>query len=243
MKAMTTHRILIVDDEEPMRRLIATNLRVSGYRVQTAADGIEALHLVDEHQFDLLLLDVNIPGPNGFEVVRKIRGDVGTPILMVSGRTRERDRVTALELGADDYLDKPFGVAELVARVKSLLRRVTLADSGQPPYEYAGLEVDFDARLARRHGTVVRLTRREFEVLAYLARNAGKVLLHRQILHSAWGGQYGEEAHYVWNVVQRIRSKIEPDRKTPRYILTQPGVGYRMPKPELDAELRRTAPH
>jgi two-component system KDP operon response regulator KdpE len=159
-----------------------------------------------------------------------VRRDTDIPVLIVSGRGRERDRVGALELGADDYLSKPFGVSELVARVNALLRRGAPGRQGAlSAYRYQGLEVDFDARTARVNEAEVRLTRREFEVLAYLARNAGKVMLHRQVLLAVWGGQYGNESDYIWTFVQRIRRKIEPDPKMPRYILTNAGVGYRMP--------------
>jgi two-component system, OmpR family, KDP operon response regulator KdpE len=230
---MTQQSILVVDDEAPMRKVLSSNLRANGYAVRSAADGTEALKLIEEHAFDLLLLDINIPGPNGLQVLEAVRRGAETPVLMLSGRARERDTVEALDLGADDYISKPFGVAELLARVKALLRRVTPGPKGTlPPYRYQGLEVDFSARRARVDGVDVPLTRREFEVLAYLARNAGKVLLHRQVLHSIWGGQYGEESDYVWTFVQRIRRKIEPDRARPRYVLSERGVGYRMPTPE-----------
>jgi two-component system KDP operon response regulator KdpE len=152
---------------------------------------------------------------------------------MISARGRESDRVQALDLGADDYLTKPFGVAELLARVRALLRRVTPGPKGPLlPYRYQGLEVDFGARRARLNGSDAPLTRREFEVLAYLAKNAGKVLLHRQVLQAVWGSEYGEEADYVWTFVQRIRRKVEADRHHPRYILTEAGVGYWMPPSE-----------
>jgi len=232
---MTRQTILVVDDEAPMRKLLSGNLKASGYDVRAAADGTEALKLIDEHPFDLLLLDVNMPGPNGLQVLEAIRHSAEIPILMVSGRSRERDKVDALDLGADDYLSKPFGVAELLARVKALLRRATPGPRGPVPnYRYQGLEVDFGARRARLNGVEVPLTRREFEVLAYFARNAGKILLHRQVLQAVWGGQYADEADYVWTFVQRIRSKIEPNRREPRYLLTESGVGYRMPMPGAD---------
>jgi two-component system KDP operon response regulator KdpE len=230
---MTQQTILVVDDEAPMRKLVATNLKASGYNVRSAADGLEALQLLEEHQFDLLLLDVNMPGPNGLQVLEAARRNGELPILMVSARCRERDKIEALDLGADDYLSKPFGIGELLARVKALLRRVGEGPRGPlPPYRYQGLDVDFAARRARLNGTEVPLTRREFEVLAYFARNAGKVMLHRQVLHAVWGGQYGDEADYVWTFVQRIRRKIEPDRRIPRYLLTETGVGYHMPLPD-----------
>ena len=232
---MTQHNILVVDDEAPMRKLLSTNLKASGYTVLAAADGTEALKLIEEHPFDLLLLDVNMPGPNGFQVLEAVRRSAEMPILMLSGRVRERDKVEALDLGADDYVGKPFSITELMARVKALLRRVT--PGGARPlalYRFEGLEVDFSARRVRLNGSDVALTRREFEVLAYFARNAGKILLHRQVLQAVWGGEYGDESDYVWTFVQRIRRKIEADRKRPRYLLTEVGVGYYMPPSEGD---------
>jgi len=239
-KMMTEKRILVVDDEQPMRKLLAGNLKASGYAVQVAAGGTEALKLIEELPFDLLLLDVSMPPPNGLQMVEVVRRGAGTPILMVSGRRGERDTVEALDLGADDYVTKPFGLAELLARVAALLRRSTSGPKGPvPPYRYRGLEVDFSARRARLGGIDVSLTRREFEVLAYFAHNAGRILLHRQVLQAVWGGQYGDEADYVWTFVQRIRRKIEPNRKEPRYLLTEPGVGYRMPLPDGDRSGQR----
>jgi two-component system KDP operon response regulator KdpE len=229
---MTQQSILVVDDEAPMRKLLSSNLKASGYALRTAVDGTEALKLIEEHPFDLLLLDVNMPGPNGLQVLQAFRRTAEMPVLILSGRGREHDKVEALDLGADDYLTKPFGIAELLARVKALLRRATSEIRALPPYRYQGLEVDFAARRTRLDGLEVPLTRREFEVLAYFARNAGKILLHREVLQAVWGGQYGDESDYVWTFIQRIRRKIEPDRTLPRYMLTQPGVGYRMPAPE-----------
>src|SRR6266851_2651574 len=137
MEPMTVQNILVVDDEAPMRKLLSNNLKASGYAVRSAADGAEALKLIEEHRFDLLLLDVNMPGPNGLRVLEAVRRDAQTPVLMLSGRGREHDKVEALDLGADDYLGKPFGIAELLARVKALLRRVTPGARGPlPPYRY-----------------------------------------------------------------------------------------------------------
>jgi two-component system KDP operon response regulator KdpE len=229
---MTQQSILVVDDEAPMRKLLLSNLMANGYVVHTATDGSEALSLIEQHPFDLLLLDVNIPGPNGLQVLEAVRRDAEIPILMLSGRRRERDTVEALNHGADDYLSKPFGVSELLARVKALLRRGTQAGGTLPPYRYRGLEVDFSARQVKRDGIAVPLTRREYEVLAYFARNAGKVLLHRQVLQAVWGGQYGDEVDYLWTFVQRIRRKLEPDRRAPQYLLTEVGSGYVMPSPD-----------
>ena len=228
---MTQQSILVVDDEPPMRKLLSSNLKASGFDVRTAADGSEALKLIDEHRFDLLLLDVGIPGPTGMQVLETVRRDTELPVLIVSGHGRERDKVEALNLGADDYLSKPFGVAELLARVNALLRRVNQGARGPvAPYGYQGLEIDFAARRVTVHGVRLSLTRREFDVLAYFAHNAGKVMLHRQVLQAIWGGEYGDESDYVWTFVQRIRRKLEPDRSHPRYVLTEPGVGYRMPE-------------
>jgi two-component system, OmpR family, KDP operon response regulator KdpE len=232
---MTRQSILVVDDEAPMRRLLSSNLKAAGYEVRSAADGTEALKVMDEHPFDLLLLDINMPGPNGMQVLEAVRRGGQIPVLVLSGRGRESDKVEALDLGADDYLMKPFGVSELLARVKALLRRVAHGPKGPlPPYRYQGLVVDFGSRRAHLNGADISLTKREFEVLAYYARNAGKVMLHRQVLQAVWGGQYGDEADYVWTYVRRIRRKIEPDRNAPRYILTEAGVGYRMPKGEAE---------
>jgi two-component system KDP operon response regulator KdpE len=239
---MTVQNILVVDDEAPMRKLLTSNLKASGYGVRSAADGLEALQLLEEHQFDLLLLDVNIPGPSGLQVLESVRRGADMPIMMVSARGRERDKIEALDMGADDYLSKPFGVGELLARVKALLRRGVDAPRGPlPPYRYQDLEVDFGARRARLNGVEVPLTMREFEVLAYFARNAGKVMLHRQVLQGVWGGNYGDEADYVWTYVQRIRRKLEPDRRTPRYLLTEAGVGYHMPLPDTELPMRQNA--
>jgi two-component system KDP operon response regulator KdpE len=234
---MAQQQILVVDDEAPMRKFVLHNLRAGGYNVLAAADGSEALKLAAEHPLDLLLLDIGLPGPDGLAVLQAIRREMSVPVLMISARGREADRVKALDLGADDYLTKPFGVAELLARVRALLRRSDSAtNAALPTYRYQGLEVDFGSRRARLHGKDVPLTRREFEVLAYLARNAGKVLLHRQVLQAVWGNEYGEEADYVWTFVQRIRRKIEPDRPRPMYVLTQAGVGYWMPPSETDED-------
>jgi two-component system, OmpR family, KDP operon response regulator KdpE len=239
---MTVQNILVVDDEAPMRKLLTSNLKASGYGVRSAADGLEALQLLEEHQFDLLLLDVNIPGPSGLQVLESVRRGADMPIMMVSARGRERDKIEALDMGADDYLSKPFGIGELLARVKALLRRGVDAPRGPlPPYRCQDLEVDYGARRARLNGVEVPLTMREFEVLAYFARNAGKVMLHRQVLQGVWGGNYGDEADYVWTYVQRIRRKLEPDRRTPRYLLTEAGVGYHMPLPDTEVPMRQDA--
>jgi two-component system KDP operon response regulator KdpE len=222
--------ILVADDEAPMRKYITSNLKVRGYDVIAAADGVEALKIAGEHTLDLILLDIGMPGPDGTQVLAALRRETHVPVIMVSARGREHDKVHALDLGADDYLTKPFGVDELLARVRATLRRAgSVLESSLPAYKHADLELDFSARRVRVAGHDVSLTPKQYDVLAYLARNAGKVLTHRQILQAAWGGQYADEVDYVWTYVRRIRRRIEPDPAEPRYLLTEPGVGYRMP--------------
>jgi two-component system KDP operon response regulator KdpE len=222
--------ILVADDEPPMRKYISSNLKIRGYDVIVAADGIETLKLASEYPLDLILLDIGMPGPDGIQVLAALRREMRIPVIIVSARGRELDKVQALDLGADDYLTKPFGVDELLARVRATLRRVgSVLDSTLPAYRHAELEVDFGARRVRVAGTDVSLTPKQYDVLAYLARNAGKVLTHRQILQAAWGGQYADEVDYVWTYVRRIRRRIEIDPAAPRFLLTEPGVGYRMP--------------
>jgi two-component system KDP operon response regulator KdpE len=222
--------ILVADDEAPMRKYIASNLKVRGYDVIVAADGIEALKMAAEYPLDLVLLDIGMPGPDGTQVLVALRREGRVPVIIVSARGREHDKVQALDLGADDYLTKPFGVDELLARVRATLRRSgSVLDSALPAYRHEELEVDFSARRVRVAGRDVSLTPKQYDVLAYLARNAGKVLTHRQILQAAWGGQYADEVDYVWTYVRRIRRRIEPEPGQPRFLLTEPGVGYRMP--------------
>ena len=222
--------ILVADDEAPMRKYISSNLKVRGYDILMAADGNEALKVAAEHPLDLVLLDMAMPGPDGTQVLEALRRDGHVPVIVVSARGREHDKVQALDLGADDYLTKPFGVHELLARVRATLRRSgSVHDSTLPAYVHAELEVDFAGRRVRVAGRDVSLTAKQYDVLAYLARNAGKVLTHRQILQAAWGGQYADEVDYVWTYVRRIRRRIEPDPSHPRFVLTEPGVGYRMP--------------
>ncbi len=230
---MSRQAILVVDDEAPMRKYISLNLKARGYDVLTAEDGTEAIKLASEHPFDLLILDIGMPGPDGFEVLSAVRRDNEVPVIMLSARGREADKVRALDLGADDYLTKPFGVEELLARVRATLRRTGSSAKGTLlPYRYRDLEVDFSSRRVRLRGVDAPLTAREYELLAYLARNAGKALTHRQILQAVWGSEYGEESDYLWTYARRIRRKIEPDRDNPCYLLTEPGVGYRVPPAE-----------
>jgi two-component system, OmpR family, KDP operon response regulator KdpE len=225
--------ILVADDEAPMRKYIASNLKIRGYDVIPAADGLEALQMAAEHPIDLVLLDISMPGPDGTQVLAALRRESQIPVIMLSARGRMQDKVQALDMGADDYLTKPFGVDELLARVRAALRRNgSVLESSLPPYRYQELELDFSARRVRVGGADVSLTPKQYDVLAYLARNAGKVLTHRQILQAAWGGQYADEVDYVWTYVRRIRRRIEIDPGAPKFLLTEPGIGYRMPTQE-----------
>jgi two-component system KDP operon response regulator KdpE len=220
-----------------MRKYLAANLKARGYETLLAADGTEALKLVSEHPLDLVILDIMMPGPDGLEVLAAIRRDSDVPIIMLSARGREGDKVTALDAGADDYLTKPFGVAELLARVRASLRRSTSPGvTSASSYRSGDLELDFGAREVRLSGRKVSLTAKELDILAFLARNAGRVLTHRQILQAVWGGEYGDESEYLWTYVRRLRHKIEQDPKQPRYLLTEPGVGYRLPALDSDME-------
>jgi two-component system, OmpR family, KDP operon response regulator KdpE len=227
--SLAQQAILVIDDEAPMRKYVGMNLKARGYHVLLAADGAEALELVAKTRVDLLLLDIGLPGLDGLSVLSAVRREAAVPVLMVSARAREGDKVRALDLGADDYLTKPFGVDELLARVRALLRRADpVHKHASPGYRSGDLEVDFSARRVTRNGQEVTLTPRQYDVLAYLADNAGTVVTHREILQAVWGPHYGDESEYVWTYVQRLRHQIEPDPANPRLLLTEPGVGYFM---------------
>lgn len=225
--------ILVVDDEPQTLRYVSANLKARGYDVLTAADGTEALKLSGEHIIDLIFLDLMMPGPDGYEVIKRIRQDSEIPIIVLSAKGQERDKVRALDLGADDYLTKPFGVEELLARARATLRRSSATGTGPlHPFVAGELTIDFSARRTTRAGNEIRLTPTEYGLLSHLARNAGKVLTHRALLQAVWGPEYGDEHDYLWAYVRRLRRKLEDDPDRPRYILTEPGVGYRMVTPE-----------
>ncbi len=224
---MKKTRVMVVDDEPETTKYVAANLRARGYEVITAHDGREALKLFAETPVDLIILDIMMPGPDGFEVCRAIRQQSDVPIIMLSARGQERDIVRALNLGADDYLTKPFGVEEMLARVQAVLRRASRTSyAPRPPLRAGDLEIDFGERRVTVRGQEVDLTPTEYDLLAHLALNAGRVLTHRTLLQSVWGPEYGDETEYLWVYIRRLRQKIEPDPQRPRYILTKPGVGY-----------------
>jgi len=222
-------RVLVVDDEPETVKYLSANLRVRGYDVLCAYDGREALKLCDEQDFHLIILDLMLPGIDGFQICRTIRERSSVPILVLSALGREKDIVKALDLGADDYLTKPFGVGELLARVRAVLRRAAPATPTplHPPITIGDLTLDFAERRVTVGGNAVRLTPTEYALLAYLAINRGRVLSHRALLQSVWGAEYGDETEYLWTYVRRLRNKIEPNPAEPYYVLTEPGVGYR----------------
>lgn len=222
-------RILVAEDEAPLRDFVSRNLRARGYTVYEAANGVEALALWERESPHLLVLDVMMPRMDGLEVCRYIRERSTVPIIVLTALDTESDKVTALDLGADDYLTKPFGVEELLARVRAALRRTQWHSESTGPgvRSFGEIEIDLEGHVVRSEGTEVRLTPTEFSLLAELVNHAGKVLTHRQLLQRVWGGEYGDESEYLRVYVQRLRRKLEKDPANPRHLLTEPGVGYR----------------
>ncbi len=223
-------RILVVDDEKPLREFVARNLSVRGYEVLKAANGIEALAILQTHLMDLIILDLMMPHMDGLELTQRIRRSSTVPIIVLSALDEERDKVTALDLGADDYLTKPFGVEELLARVRGLLRRASWQrlEVPQERLRVGDIEMLVDQGVVMVKGKPVKLTRTEFDLLHYFMKNVGKVLSHRRILQRVWGPEYGDEVEYLRVYVARLRRKVEEDPAHPRHILTEHGIGYRI---------------
>jgi two-component system KDP operon response regulator KdpE len=220
-------RILVVDDERPIRRFLRTTLSAQGYQVIDATTGGEALSSIVAHHPDMVILDLGLPDLDGIEVTRRIREWSQVPILILSVQDRENDKVAALDAGADDYLTKPFGTKELMARLRVALRRS--AHSGPDPvYQVDDLKVDLEHRRVTVQGREVSLTPTEYDILRTLVQNAGKVLTHKQILHQVWGSAYAQDMHLLRVNMSNLRRKLEPDPTWPRYILTEAGVGYRL---------------
>lgn len=230
----TPARILVVDDEPSITEFVSYNLRKEGYEVYVASDGNAACALVDSTPFDLVILDVMLPGMDGYEICRRIRATSNVPVLFLSARDTELDKVVGLEIGGDDYLAKPFGVRELIARVKALLRRVVTGENGvsgssgfSEVIEASGVSIDEGTHLASSDQGPIDLTPREFELLAALMRHAGKVLSRDQLLHDAWGWEYLVETKTVDTHVKRLRDKLEAAHVDPGLIETVRGYGYR----------------
>ncbi len=227
---MNSASVLIVDDEPQIRRVLRTTLTSHGYTVMEARTGDEALDLIRSEHVDLILLDLNMPGRSGLETCREIRASGDVPIIMLTVRNTERDKVQALDAGADDYVVKPFGSEELMARIRAALRRTVPAES-LPSFVSNDLTIDFDKRSVTLKGQNVRLTPKEFDLLRYLVSNQGRALGHRRLLQAVWGPDYGDETEYLRVFINQLRKKIEPDPHNPCYIHTEPWVGYRFEPP------------
>lgn len=229
-------QVLVVEDEPQLMRFLRATLPAHGYRVLEATSGTQALVEAQTRQPDLVLLDLGLPDIDGLEVTRRIRGWSAVPIVVVSARGQERDKVAALDAGADDYLTKPFGTDELLARMRVALRHAARVGSGaggaagpaESAFELGELRVDLAARLVHLRGQEVRLTRTEYRLLAALVKQAGKVLTHRQLLVEVWGPGSANESHYLRVYMAQLRHKLEDDPARPRYLLTETGVGYRL---------------
>lgn len=220
-------RILVVDDEPQIRRSLEINLQRSGYAVETVASGEEALRSFRNRHPDVVMLDLVMPGIEGAAVVRLIRESSTVPIIVLSAMGEESRKVEALELGADDYVTKPFGMEELLARIRSLLRRAAGAHRPQPVFIAGGLCVNFDRREVTLDQKPVKLTPTEYDLLKYMIEHAGKVLTHRLLLQEVWGQAYIDQAQYLRVFIGQLRKKLEEDPTRPRFIVTDPGVGYR----------------
>ncbi|MBO9368119.1 MAG: response regulator transcription factor [Chloroflexi bacterium] len=221
--------VLVVDDEKPLRDFVRRNLEVRGYHVLSAANGLEALAIFERERIDLIILDLMMPHLDGLEVTRRLREVSTVPIIVLSALDEESDKVRAFDLGADDYLTKPFGVEELLGRVKAVLRRARWAAAGAQGERLVRGEicVDLESHRVTVSGREISLTPTEYNLLVFLMRNAGKVLSHQLILQQVWGPQYGNEAEYLRVYIGRLRRKIEADPLHPRYLHTEHGLGYR----------------
>jgi two-component system KDP operon response regulator KdpE len=222
-------RVLVVDDEPQILRALETTLRGAGYEVETAPDGETALTRAAARPPEAVILDLVLPDRSGIEVCRELRTWLEAPVIVLSAVGEERDKVEALDAGADDYVTKPFGIDELLARLRAALRRA--AAPGDPVVEIGELRIDLEKRVVQRNGDVVSLTPHEFALLRYLAQNEGRLLTHRSILREVWGPSYQTESHYLHVYVSQLRRKIEPDPTRPRYLLTEAGAGYRLVAP------------
>jgi len=220
-------RILIVDDEPQITRVLRTSLDAHGYDLRIANDGQTALQIAKDWQPDLMITDLSMPAMDGIELCREFRGRSNAPIIVLSVKGEERTKVQALDAGADDYVTKPFGISELLARVRANLRRAPQDESGGGVIEEGDFRIDLDAHIVLVRSHEVKLTPKEFELLAYLARQSHKVVSHRKLLSAVWGAHSAEQSEYLRVFIGQLRKKIEPDAATPFYILTEPWVGYR----------------
>jgi two-component system KDP operon response regulator KdpE len=227
---MSGATILVVDDEPQIRRALRTTLANMGYMVIEARSGEQALETLQGERPELVLLDINMPGAGGVQVCREIREHSDVAIIMLTVRDTERDKIEALDVGADDYVVKPFGMNELISRIRAALRRTSSAEP-LPSFVSDNLEIDFERRKVLVRGRRVRFTPKEFELLRHLVASQGKPIEHRRLLQIIWGPDYGDETEYLRVFINQLRNKIEPDPANPKYILTDPWVGYRFESP------------
>jgi two-component system KDP operon response regulator KdpE len=222
-------RILVVDDEPQIGRVLRTGLKTHGYDVRVAADGVSALETFNDWHPDLIVTDLSMPNMDGLELCRRLRGLSQLPIIVLSVRGEEKMKVEALDAGADDYVTKPFGMEELLARVRAQLRRAAAHPQTEAPavLNVGDFRVELEARSVFVRGVEVHLTPKEYDLLVHFVQNAGKVLTHHTLLGAVWGGNYTEQGEYLRVFVGQLRKKIEPNPSSPRYILTEPWVGYR----------------
>lgn len=221
-------RILVVDDEKEILRALQRNLSAHGYEVFSASSGEQALEEIAMHRPDLMVLDLGLPGMSGLEVCKAVRAESNLPIIVLSVKDTERDKVLALDLGADDYVSKPFGMNEILARIRVALRHSAQVQAGTEPVFVAGpLKVDFAQRIVTVNDAEVKLTPTEYDLLKALIKNSGKIMTRQMLLSQVWGAGYGADAHYLHVYIGQLRRKIEPDPAHPRFILTISGVGYR----------------
>lgn len=224
--------ILVVDDEPQIHRFLRPTLTAAGFVVESALKGADALQRLGKIVPEIVLLDLGLPDMDGLEVLRAVRKASAVPVVILSARDNEAEKVAALDAGADDYVNKPFGVAELMARLRTAMRHATVIAGTTAVFEAGGLVVDTLAHRVTLRGEVVKLTPKEYDLLQLLARHAGRVLTHRHILNAVWGAAHGEDAQYLRVFVRRLRQRIEVDPSDPRLILTESGVGYRLAVPE-----------
>lgn len=221
-------KLLLVEDEVQMRRFLRAALQSHGYTLVEAVNGEEGIALATSHNPELILLDLGLPDTDGIEVAKRLREFTSVPIIVLSARGREEDKVAALDAGADDYVTKPFGMNELLARLRVAFRHAAGLQADEPELTVGALSIDFARREVRVHGKLVKLTPIEFRLLSGLARNAGKVLTHRHLLKEVWGDSHADRTHYLRVYMGQLRRKVEDDSSAPAILLTESGVGYRM---------------
>ena len=226
-------RILVVDDDKQMLRAVTNALKARDYEVVTAATGERALSLAAEEDLDLVLLDLGLPGIEGHEVIKRLRAWSELPVIVISVRESQEEKVAALDAGADDFVTKPFGMKELLARMRAVLRRAVGESEAEPVLHFDDLEIDLLKKLVKLQGEPIHLTPTEYRLLESMATNPGKLLTHQWLLEQVWGRGYGSESHYLRLYVKQLRQKLSDTPSSPRWITTEPGLGYRwLPEPD-----------